>query len=158
MNRLIEGKVAQILSDKYLVVNVGAAAGVKVGMRFVVLARGEEVKDPATGEVLGQWEVPKGFLRATHVQERLSTCEGSSPFPGENAAEDSSTGVLSAAMITASMRPETWRGGMRLDVNRAQVAGMPFVGPISVGDTVRELRPEQIAAIGPAAEGKAPAG
>lgn len=138
MGALIEGKVAQILSDRHIIVNIGEAAGVRVGMTLVVLAVGEPVKDPATGELLGRWELPKGYLRVTHVQERMATCEGST-LPGEASQEDPAR-VLSAAMIDASMRPEGSGGGMRLDVNRAQVAGLPRIAPISVGDPVREVR------------------
>ena len=134
----IEGKVAQILSDKIVIITAGSREGVKLGMRFAVLVQGEQVKDPATGEVLGRWEVPKGFLVAMHVQERLTTCEPAVPpaAPGQ----DANSQVLSAAMIDASMRPEIWGGGgARLNVNRSQISGMPHVGPISVGDTVREV-------------------
>lgn len=136
MGALIEGKVAQILSDRHVIVNIGASAGVQLGMTLVVLAVGEAVKDPATGEALGRWEMPKGFLRVTHVQERMSTCEGCA-LPGALAEEDASR-VLSAAMIDASMRADGG-GGTRLDVNRAQMTGMPRIGPISVGDPVREV-------------------
>ena len=155
MSRLIEGRVAQILSENLLIINVGMAAGVKAGMCFAVLAQGDEVKDPDTGEALGRWELPKGYVRATHVQERLATCEGYAPHPRAE-QEDPSTNVLSAAMITHSMRPETWRStsSARLSVNRSQVAGMPAISPISVGDIVREMpgqpaaqpQPEQPAA------------
>lgn len=138
MAKLIEGKVAQILSDKVLIINAGTAAGVRAGMRLVVLAQGEEVKDPTTGEALGRWEVPKGFLRVSHVQERMATCEAA-PAPGTR-QEESGGGVLSAAMIEASMRPESWGGGSdALNVNRQQVTGLPRIAPISVGDVVREV-------------------
>ena len=136
---LIEGKIAQILSDKFVIINVGAREGVRPGMRFAVLFQGDEVKDPAGGEVLGRWEVPKGFLTASHVQDRLTTCEGAAaPVPE---GQDASAQVLSAAMIEASMRPEIWGGGAagKLNVNRAQFRGAPQIGPISVGDTVREV-------------------
>jgi hypothetical protein len=141
MSELLEGRVAQILSDKYIVITIGALAGAKVGMTFVVIAQGEEVKDPATGAVLGRWELPKGYLRATHVQEKLATCEGI-PAPGQDSrTSDETGGALSATMIADSLRPETWGGtGGRLNVNRAQVAGVPRVGPISVGDVVRECK------------------
>ena len=147
MGELLEGKVAQILSDKYIIITVGALAGAKAGMAFVVLSQGEEVKDPGTGAVLGRWELPKGYLRATHVQERISTCEGI-PAPGQDSrAAEETGGALSATMIADSLRPETWGGsGGRLNVNRAQVAGVPRIGPISVGDVVRECRLEPPAA------------
>ncbi len=135
---LIEGKIAQILSDKHVIINVGARDGVRPGMRFAVLFQGEEVKDPGTGEALGRWEVPKGFVAATHVQDRLTTCEAAAvPAPE---GQDPSTQVLSAAMIDASMRPEIWGGGGgKLNVNRAQFRGAPQIGPISIGDAVREV-------------------
>ena len=139
MSELIEGKIAQILSENFVVINVGSESGVKVGMMFVVLACGEAVEDPETGEVLGKWEVPKGTIRVTHVQPRLATCEGfRPPEPGE---EEVGTHVLSAALIAHSLRPETWRhkDATRLDINRSQVQGMPQIGPISVGDPVREV-------------------
>ena len=138
MSELIEGKVAQILSENYVILNIGSNAGVEVGMAFVVLAQGEEVKDPETGEALGRWEVPKGYIRATHVQERLCTCEGFVPGEEDESGTDPSTNVLSAAMIAAHMRPESDR--VRMRVNRSDVSGMPVIRPISVGDTVRESR------------------
>jgi len=51
-------------------------------------------------------------------------------------------------MITHSMHPDSWqsRSKIKLDVNRSQMTGRPSIGPISVGDLVRELPPEQIAA------------
>lgn len=143
---LIEGKVARILSDNCLVLNVGAAAGVKTGMIFVVIAVGEQVVDPDSSEMLGRWELPKGYLRVTHTQDRLSTCEGWLPG-GRQAPEDPSTDVLSAALITHSMHPESWggAGSAALNVNRAEIAGLPRIGPVSVGDTAREFRPDEAA-------------
>jgi hypothetical protein len=134
---MIEGKVAQILSERCVILNVGTAHGVKPGTVFIVLARGEEVRDPDSGAVLGRWELPKGMVRVTHAQERLATCEAYRP--SEEA--DTSGNVLSAAMITHSMRPDSWGGGpgRGLKVNRGQVTGMPQVGPVSVGDPVREF-------------------
>jgi hypothetical protein len=139
VSALIEGRVAQILSDKHVIVNAGSKGGVTVGMSFVVLAQGEEVKDPASGETLGRWELPKGYLRVTHVQERMCTCEGCTPIA--DATPEGPGQVLSAAMIEASMRSESWGGaGTRLDVNRSQVSGLPRIPPISIGDPVREVR------------------
>ena len=138
MGKLIEAKVAEILSDRMVVITAGAREGVTVGMRFAVLAQGDEVKDPATGESLGRWEIPKGHLVAGHVQERMTLCEGAvvAALPRGEAGEQ----VLSAAMISASFRPGSWGGNAaRLEVNRGQVRGVPAVGPISVGDPVRQI-------------------
>jgi len=141
MSKLIEARIAQILSDNLLIITAGAETGVKIGMPFVVLAQGEEVKDPETGKPLGRWELPKGYVRATHVQDRLATCQGFTPGREGDKGGDPTTKVLSAALIAHSMRPETWRGGgaVKLNVNRSEIAGVPKIRPISVGDVVREL-------------------
>ena len=69
----IRGKVAQILNSRELVINAGSNSGVAVGMRFEVMdAKGEDIKDPATGELLGSLERPKVKVEVSKVQERLS--------------------------------------------------------------------------------------
>lgn len=69
----IRGKVARILNSRELAINVGSKDGVTVGMKFDVLEpKGEEIKDPDTGEVLGSLSRPKVRVRVKSVQERLS--------------------------------------------------------------------------------------
>ena len=73
MNEPIRGKVARILNDREIVINVGTTHSVDVGMYFNVIdAKDEEIKDPDTGEVLGSIERPKVRVKVTHVQEKLS--------------------------------------------------------------------------------------
>jgi len=133
---MIEGRIAQILSESLVVINVGATAGAKNGMLFVILAEGDEVKDPETGESLGRWEVPKGHLCVVNAQERLSVCEAVAPPGQEEKPQDPSTRTLSAAMIAVSM-PGQQAG--RLSVRRADISGMPEIPPVRVGDKVRAL-------------------
>ena len=72
MNR-IEGKVAEIISERDLVINRGTVDGVKVGMRFRILhSRGAEIVDPDTGEKLGRVEIDKTVVKITSVDERLA--------------------------------------------------------------------------------------
>ncbi len=134
----IQGKVAKILDASRLIVNVGRQSGVKEGMLFVILALGDEVVDPDTGESLGEWEVPKGYVRATHVQDRLATCEACKLEEEKKAAaEDPSTHTLSAEMIAVSMLPSAKK--TTLNVRRGDISGMPEIGPIQVGDRVRAV-------------------
>ena len=73
MTKPIRGKVARILNSRDMVINVGSGSGVVVGMRFDVMdARGEDVEDPDTGEVLGSVERSKVRVEISRVQERLS--------------------------------------------------------------------------------------
>jgi hypothetical protein len=72
----IRGKVARILNSRELAMNVGSKDGVVVGMKFDVLEpKGEEIKDPDTGEVLGSLSRPKVRVRVKSVQDRLSVAE-----------------------------------------------------------------------------------
>jgi len=69
----IEGKVAQVLTDRDLVINKGAADGVKEGMTFKILnPRGSEVRDPDTNEVLGSVELVKILVKIVEVDAKLS--------------------------------------------------------------------------------------
>jgi curli biogenesis system outer membrane secretion channel CsgG len=53
-------------------INVGATAGIKVGDKFRIIRRGEELVDPATGMKLGAEEKQVGTAVVTEVQERFS--------------------------------------------------------------------------------------
>ena len=136
MAEVIEGKVAKILDEYSLIINVGQADGVTPESKFVVYAQGDEVTDPDTGESLGRWEVVKGHIAASHVQERLTVCKAVGKKP-EAPQSDPTTHTLSAAMIADHMRTD--RAGSALNVNRSQIDGAPKVGPISVGDSVRSV-------------------
>ncbi len=137
MATAVEGKVAKILDDQSLVLNVGRAHGVAQGMVFCIFASVEDVKDPDTGESLGAWEAVKGYVQATHPQEKLSVCRAYAPQ--KRSTEDRSAHVLSAEMIEVSMLPGSLQPKTRLAVDKAQLSGMPEVGPIQVGDRARSV-------------------
>lgn len=72
---LLEGKVAGILSEVELVINIGARQGVKRGMIFAVLAATPlEFRDPDTGELLMVVDRPKVQVRVTRVDEHAAIC------------------------------------------------------------------------------------
>lgn len=134
----ILGKVAKILDEYNVIINVGREQGVVQGMRFVVFIEGDEVSDPDTRESLGKWEVVKGQIVATHVQDRISVCSAPPPAKDKDVRVDPSTRTLSAAMVQDHMRGEFGgRKAEKLNVNRTQMSGMPELRPISVGDRVR---------------------
>ena len=73
MTKPIRGKVAHVLNEREIAINVGTEKGVTIGMRFNVMEiHDEDIKDPDTDEVLGPIERPKVKVHVTHVQERLS--------------------------------------------------------------------------------------
>ena len=81
MSTPIEGKVAAIIDDTTLVLNVGSEQGVEEGMAFAIFALHGEIEDPDSGQPLGRWEVVKARVVATHVQARLCTVRA--PVIGE---------------------------------------------------------------------------
>lgn len=69
----IEGKVATVLNERELVLNVGSEEGVEVGMRFKILYQGGiEITDPDTDEPLGNVEWPKTEVKIVSVQPHMA--------------------------------------------------------------------------------------
>ena len=73
MTQKIRGKVAKILTDRLLAVNVGSADGVKVGMFFDVHDRNtKQIIDPDTKETLGILERVKVRVQVIKSHEKFS--------------------------------------------------------------------------------------
>lgn len=71
----IEGKVAQVISERDLAINRGSEDGVHAGMRFKILGpEPAEVRDPDTDEVLGMVEIAKVEVEAVTVFEKFTVC------------------------------------------------------------------------------------
>lgn len=66
------GKVARINSDRELIINRGANHGVEAGMTFVVKGDPIDIKDPDSGDSLGQVAVIKVIVRVEEVDEKFS--------------------------------------------------------------------------------------
>ncbi len=143
MTKTIEGKVIRILDEYSLVINVGRIDGVIDGMVFVIFTQsGDEIKDPDSGEVLGKLENVKDYVSVVHIQDRFSTCIAKKATKALKEGESRGVQTLSGAMMAESMsaRPEGSKiGTEKLNVNTSQITGVPQLGPISVGDTVRSV-------------------
>ena len=63
------------VDGKRAYINVGSSSGVKVGDKFVVIHKGEELIDPATGMKLGAEEKQTGTGVVVTVQERFAIIE-----------------------------------------------------------------------------------
>ena len=130
----IEGKIALIVDERTLVMNRGYRDGVHHGMAFAVVAPMETVKDPDSDEDLGPWEGLKARLVAVHVQEKVSILAPAEA--GRALSEHDLQHTLSAEMVRVSMADV---GQTDLNVDRGQMSGMPRLGPIRRGDTVRQM-------------------
>ena len=60
-----QGAVAKVGTDGRIYITPGSASGVKIGMKFIVYQKGEEIKDPSTGESLGSELSPIGTITIT---------------------------------------------------------------------------------------------
>lgn len=70
---LIEGRVAEVLNSRDLVINRGEENGVEQGMVFEILApQGQDIRDPETDEVLGSVGRPKVVVKVVEVEAKLA--------------------------------------------------------------------------------------
>ena len=127
----IKGKIAKIIDESTVIINVGQQDGVTSGMRFVIYEEGEEILDPDTGGSLGAWEVVKGEVVAKHVQERIAVAQAP---PKET---KSMNAPVSSLMAEVSKGRSEEAG--RLNVSRSDLSGRPQVGPVAIGDRVRSV-------------------
>lgn len=74
--KTLEGRVAQILNERELVINIGADKGVSLGMKFAVLVETPtEVRDPITSELLDVLDREKVRVEASEVRPRVTVCK-----------------------------------------------------------------------------------
>jgi hypothetical protein len=71
MAREIDAKVARVMNETTIAINVGEDAGVEPG-NLVVHWRTVDVTDPDTGETLGSVRLPNLRLEVSEVYERFS--------------------------------------------------------------------------------------
>jgi hypothetical protein len=72
----LEGLVAQILSARELIINIGYERGVKPKMHFAVLSKEPlEIRDPETDEVLDRIEREKVRVEAMDIRPKITICK-----------------------------------------------------------------------------------
>lgn len=75
----IDGLVADASEDGTLVINVGSAAGVKVGAQLLVKRNVRDITDPATGKVLRHVEDSIGTMTVTEVDAQSAVGKFTGP-------------------------------------------------------------------------------
>jgi hypothetical protein len=74
MDTKIRAKVARILNSREVVITAGSIHGIKIGMLFDILdPKGEDIRDPESGELLGSVYRPKVRVKIVEIQEKIST-------------------------------------------------------------------------------------
>ena len=153
MNDTISGKVAAVIDDTTLVLNLGRESGVREGMLFAIVSDHQDVADPDSGESLGKWEFVKARVLVTHVQEKMCTVR--SPLAAGGGEE--TTGTLSAMMVRHSfgLYGSHKEARQSLAVRAGDVSGQATAKPVAIGDIARvisvaeEVAPEASSTIPP---------
>lgn len=132
---LLQGKVAKILTEREVVINIGSVQGVKKGMRFAILAATpEEISDPETGEVLDVVDRPKVFVQATEVREKITICSTyrTIHIPG---------GALSTIFSIGSLynQPRDIPETLRIEGSSLPAPLSPEESYVKVGDRVKQV-------------------
>lgn len=72
----IRGKVAELINDRTLVLNIGRDAGVEKGMEFKILESTPlEIHDPETSELLDSLTVTKAVVKVIEVSARIAIAQ-----------------------------------------------------------------------------------
>lgn len=106
MMEKIRAKVARVLNSREVAITAGVEQGVEVGMLFDVMdPKGEDIRDPDSGEVLGSIERPKVRVKITQVMDRISVA---STYKKETVNVGGSGGALAdiGAISKAFMPPK----------------------------------------------------
>jgi hypothetical protein len=122
-----DGKVARVLREDQLVINLGRQDSIKEGDRFLVFAAGGSVEDPDSHEDLGKLEIVKGRGKVIHVQDRISVIETYEREPGVRITSKPSP--FSAGFLALQGSQTTEEPGERKS----------FYDP-EIGDRVRKIK------------------
>jgi hypothetical protein len=138
---LLQGKVAKILTEREVVINIGSTQGVKKGMRFAILApTPEEIPDPETGEVLDVVDRTKVLVQATEVRERITICSTyrTTKIPG---GAFSTTYSLTRLFSQPQEIPET----LRIEDSALPAPLSPEESYVKIGDRVKQVEEPSLA-------------
>lgn len=122
MTKPIEGRVARLVTDEELILNIGGRDGVTVDMDFVIVdPRTQDISDPITGEGLGSISRHKATVRVYRVTERLALARNVKRH-----------GISAISAISAALAGYEGPGTL---------TGSTWPNGVDVGDPARQLPP-----------------
>lgn len=109
----IEGKVAEVLNEREILINKGSEAGVELGMTFRVTTPDIPVRDPDTHEPLGTFNRDKIGIKTTEVYPKFSVGRTYETYIVKNGLAMTGEAVSSAikALSSDTTRVRTLRIG-----------------------------------------------
>ncbi len=73
--RYRDGRIAHIVDSQTVIINRGQSDGVRKGMKYTVVQRISDIRDPDNDEVLADHlSIPKAGIFVTQVFDRMSLC------------------------------------------------------------------------------------
>jgi hypothetical protein len=127
------GKIAHIIDETHVILNIGSNHGVKLNQIFLIYQEGDEVFDPDTNESLGKVEISKGRINVEHVQDKMAIAT-----TGKREPETTSRSkILSELMVDASIPKDSERD--KLKVDPYHLKPLPQVTAVRIGDLVRSI-------------------
>ena len=95
-------RVAHIIDNHSLVLNVGRSDGIETGQRFLVYGLSDdEITDPETGRSLGYLELVRGTGSVSYIQDEMCVITSDKPVPA------STTAMVRAISGTVEYQPFT---------------------------------------------------
>lgn len=127
----IEGKVADIINRRELIINRGEGSGVRVGMKFKVMDQILTITDPESKEQLGTLEREKIRVKISEVQPKFSVAR---TYETYRTVESSIPGLLGSCTVTRVRTLETQEDTLQSPSDR--------VASVNAGDVVVEIDDE----------------
>lgn len=143
VNRL-QGKVAEVVSDREVILNRGSEHGIKSGMYFAILDPSTVgITDPDTGEELGGIRVVKIVVQAVEVAPKLTLAR---TFKTRTVNVGGNSNAFSiASMLGSAQPPEYVEQVEKLTLDRNAPRKIdPADSVVSRGDPFESATPNEV--------------
>ena len=142
-NDRIRGKVAEVVSDREVILNRGSDHGVNHGMYFAILdPDAVGITDPDTGESLGDIKVVKIVVRATDVAPKITLAR---TFRTRRVNVGGTGGLGLGALSRAMQEPDYVEQVEKLTLNRDSPRKIdPDDSVVGRGDPFELATPEEV--------------
>lgn len=139
----IRGKVAEVVSDREVILNRGSEHGVRPGMYFAILDPGAVgITDPDTDEPLGDIKVVKVVVRAVEVAPKITLAR---TFRTRRVNVGGSGGLGIGALARAMQEPEFVEQVEKLTLDRNSPRKIdPNDSAVGRGDPFESAEPEEV--------------
>jgi hypothetical protein len=143
LDKRIRGKVAEVVSDREVILNRGLEHGVRDGMYFSILdPAAVGITDPDTGEPLGDIKVVKIVVLATEVAPKLTLAR---TFRSRRVNVGGSGGFGLGAVARAMQEPEYVEKVEKLTLDKNSPRKIdPKDSVVGRGDPFESSEPEEV--------------